>query len=213
MEYSVVICCAGMGERMKLGYNKLFLKLATGRSVIETTVSVFLNDPNCREIVLVTKETEQPLVKPLFSDERIVYAMGGGTRQESVYHGLQKVSYPNVLIHDGARPYLSQGCIDRLLKTLAQHEACLLMVPCKDTIKIVREGKVISTPPREEMMASQTPQAFHTQAILACHIQARQEGIQATDDASLYERYGSEDVYAVEGDYANLKITTPEDVR
>ena len=66
----------------------------------------------------------------------------------------------------GPGPILSQDCIDRLLKTLAQHEACLLMVPCKDTIKIVREGKVISTPPREEMMASQTPQAFHTQAIL-----------------------------------------------
>lgn len=114
MEYSVVICCAGMGERMKLGYNKLFLKLATGRSVIETTVSVFLNDPNCREIVLVTKEAEQPLVKPLFSDERIVYAMGGSTRQESVYHGLQKVSYPNVLIHDGPGPIcpriVSIGC-------------------------------------------------------------------------------------------------------
>lgn len=213
MEYSVVIPCAGMGERMKLGYNKLFLKLPTGKTVIESTVDVFLADAQCKEIVLVTKKEEQEMVMNMFGHDRIVYAIGGKTRQESVFNGLKKVSYPFVLIHDGARPYLSQTCIDRLLTVLSKHEACLLIVPCKDTIKVVRDGKVVHTPPRQEMMASQTPQAFRTEAILVCHQKALEEGTVVTDDASIYECYGKEPVYVVEGDYANIKITTPEDVK
>lgn len=212
MEYSVVIPCAGMGERMKLGYNKLLMVMHNGKRVIENTVSVFLKDSNCKEVVLVVKESEKNLILEMFNDEKIKVAIGGKTRQESCFNGLNVVSYPHVLIHDGARPFITQSIIDRCLRALEEHEACLVAVNCKDTVKYVENGVVVNTPPRENLMLAQTPQAFKTKAILECHQQAKNHRDIVTDDSSIYELYGKEKVFIVEGDYANIKITTPEDI-
>ena len=117
-----------------------------------------------------------------------------------------------VLIHDGARPFVKKDLLDRLVVGMEEHKAVLAMVPCKDTIKRVKDGKVVETLIRSELMQAQTPQAFDTVLIRNAYKEALENNIQATDDASMLELQGK-DVYVVEGDYDNIKITTKEDLK
>ena len=127
--------------------------------------------------------------------------------------GLQKVKENHVFIHDGARPYVSKQSINDLVECLKTYDAGLLMVPCKDTIKEVKEGIVVKTLKRETLMQAQTPQVFKSEDIKVAYQKAKDEGYVATDDSQLFERYIDKDIKAVLGDYSNLKITTQEDLR
>ena len=213
MKYSAVIVAAGVGQRMKLGFNKAYAKLSTGKTIIETTVEVFLQDPDCKQIVLVT-DMEDPYSKQLSAQYgRLVVARGGATRQESVYSGLKGTLCDYVLIHDGARPYVSLELIERIKRALETEKAALLAISSKDTVKRVKDGYVLETYPRSELMLAQTPQGFETDLILECYKKAKKEGNLATDDASLVEYYSDVPVKIVEGSPSNFKITTPDDLR
>ncbi len=137
------------------------------------------------------------------------FVEGGKERQDSVYEGLKHVTSDYVMIHDGARPFVKKDLLDRLVVGMEEHKAVLAMVPCKDTIKRVKDGKVVETLIRSELMQAQTPQAFDTVLIRNAYKEAIENNIQATDDASMLELQGK-DVYVVEGDYDNIKITTKE---
>jgi len=210
MNYSAIILCAGSGKRSGLNYNKMLYK-KDGTTVYEKTVTVFLKDPRCTEIIIVTKDEERQDFQDLIQDERLTFVSGGKERQDSVYNGLSVVTNNYVMIHDGARPYLKQASLDALCECLETHDACLLMVPAKDTIKRVINGKIVETLKREELMQAQTPQAFKTKTILKAHEICRAQNAVVTDDASMVEIIG-EEVYVVMGDYENIKITTPEDL-
>ncbi|MEG0275022.1 MAG: 2-C-methyl-D-erythritol 4-phosphate cytidylyltransferase, partial [Longicatena sp.] len=119
----------------------------------------------------------------------------------------------HVMIHDGARPWLSQECLKRILDELSVHKACLLMVPVKDTIKEVVNGKVVQTFVRSNLRQAQTPQAFETKLIIESYEKAMRQGVVASDDAQVVELCSDEIVYEVEGSYENLKVTTIEDIR
>lgn len=213
MEYSVIIVAAGSGTRMKLGYNKVYAKLKDGRSILETTISVFLNDSDCSQIIVVTDPGEFRSEMSGDLIEKAEVTAGGNTRQESVSRGLSLVKNPYVMIHDGARPFITEDLLNGLKNSMKEEKAALLMVPVKDTIKKVKDGYVTETPVRSELMAAQTPQMFETDLIVSCMKQAMKDGYTGTDDASLVEKYGDVRVKAVEGSYANRKITTPEDLR
>lgn len=215
MKYSALICAAGSGTRMKLGYNKVYAKLNDGQMIIDKTINVFLNDIDCEEIIVVSDRDPDVFLEMHNGviDQRITLVQGGSTRQESVYHGLVKVKNSYVMIHDGARPFLNQDLLDSIKNTLTTEDACLLMVPCKDTIKKVIDGYVETTYDRSTLMAAQTPQAFKTDLILSCTKKAMEENYTGTDDASLVEKYSDVKVKAVEGSYANIKITTIEDLK
>lgn len=213
MKYSALVVAAGSGTRMKLGYNKVYMKLPDGQCLLEKTLSGFLNDPDCSQVVVVTDPV-------LFRQEigadtvgKVVVAQGGATRQESVYNGLMAVLEDTVLVHDGARPYLSNEALNRLKEAMETEKAALLTVPCKDTVKHVVDGYVVETYERSTLACAQTPQAFETRLLVSCMERAFEEGWTGTDDASLVEKYSDVRVKAVEGDYANLKVTTPEDIR
>ncbi len=209
--YSVVIPCAGVGKRMGLGYNKLLYQL-DGQTIIEKTVNIFVEDKHCSQIILVISLEDEPIMKKIFAHYlKVEFVLGGKERQDSVYNGLQKVKESYVMIHDGARPFLSKECIMSLLECLQTHDACLPMVAVKETVKKVENGKVIKTINRNELMLAQTPQAFRLQTIMEAHQEAKKLNILATDDASLVEQLGK-DVYVVNGDYSNIKITTIEDL-
>lgn len=212
MEYSALICAAGSGTRMKLGYNKVYMKLKDGRSILDTTISVFQGDPECTQIIVVT-DAKTYLEEHHGKMDGIILVKGGATRQESVRNGLLAVKNPYVMIHDGARPFISLECIQRIKNTLVNEDACLLMVPCKDTIKRVVNGYVEMTYDRSTLMCAQTPQAFRTDLITTCMKKAIADHFSGTDDASLVEKYSDVKVKAVEGSYANLKITTIEDIK
>ena len=213
MEYSALIVAAGSGSRMGLGFNKVYAKLKDGQTILERTIGVFLRDSDCKEIIVVTDPEEYRKRIPARSIGRIVLCSGGKTRQESVNCGLQAVTQPIVMIHDGARPYLSLKNLANLKTAMETEKAALLMVPCKDTIKKVVNGYVEETYDRTTLAAAQTPQVFDTELILDCMERAIEEGFTGTDDTSLVEKYSNVKVKMVEGSYENIKITTPEDLK
>lgn len=211
MNYSAIVLCAGKGSRSGLTYNKMLYRFKN-KTVYEMTMEIFLNDERCKQIIVVTKEEELDDLKKLISSKKIDYVFGGKERQDSVYNGLQVVKEDYVLIHDGARPYLKKENIDDILECLNKNDACLLVVPVKDTIKVCIDGNIVKTLPREQLVQAQTPQAFKTELIKRCYQKGKDKNYIATDDASLVEYFENIEVKAVLGSYSNIKITTPDDL-
>lgn len=209
MDYSCVIVAAGKGSRMNLGYNKAYYML-DDKCILEHTIKAFKDDHDCKEIIVVCDIDD---FKAHIKDDDVILVSGGATRSDSVYNGLQKVSYEYVMIHDGARPYVSSKILDDTKQCLSKHNACLAMVDCKDTIKKVVDNKVVKTYVRSTLKNAQTPQSFKTSMIIEAYQKAIADNFVATDDASIYEVYGNDDVYVIEGSYDNIKITTIEDIK
>jgi 2-C-methyl-D-erythritol 4-phosphate cytidylyltransferase len=140
---------------------------------------------------------------------------GGETRQESVFNGLQMLTSGTdmVIVHDGVRPFVTEEMIKSTLESAGKWGAATVAVPVKDTIKEADdENLVVKTLNRHRLWAIQTPQAFKYGLILQAHLYARENQIQATDDASLIEQLGIHQVKLVMGTYENIKITTPGDL-
>lgn len=211
MKYSLILLCAGSGKRTGLKYNKIFYKIED-QTVYEKNINHFIDDNRCQQIVVVTKDSEIEDIKKLVQNEKIEYVFGGKERQDSVYEGLKLVKEEYVFIHDGARPFVSKKSIDDLVECLNEYCAGLLMVPCKDTIKEVKEGQVVQTLKRENLMQAQTPQVFKTTLIKDAYQKAKDDAFFATDDSQLFERYEKLPIKAVLGEYSNIKITTQEDL-
>src|SRR5690606_32105848 len=133
-------------------------------------------------------------------------------RQHSVHAGLRSASSEWVLIHDGVRPFVTESLIERCRETAYRYGASVAAVPVKDTIKEADlSGKVTSTPDRSRLWSVQTPQMFRRDELLEAYEAALRDGYLGTDDASVAERYGIT-VHVAEGDYDNIKITTPDDL-
>lgn len=217
MKVSAVITGAGRGLRMG-GVAKQFMDLA-GRPVIAHTLAQFQSCALVDEIVVVTPppDIERVLrdVVERYGFSRVSHVVGGGaTRQESVYNGIMATS-PDadvVLVHDAVRPLVTVEMIQNVTMAAFEHGAAVPGVPVKDTIKMVdEEGFAAATPPRERLVAAQTPQAFRRDVIVRAHEAARRDGFLGTDDAALVERLGGR-VAVVPGAETNIKLTTPEDV-
>jgi len=167
--------------------------------------------------VVVTREVDlepvQDLIKRLEPVKPVQVVPGGAVRQQSVFLGLKALPADTewVIIHDGARPFLTADLVRRGLEAVREHRAVAIAVPVKDTIKRVREFQVVDTPPRSELWAVQTPQIFSYELIVAAHERAEEQGITATDDCALVEELGHP-VQIVPGEYGNIKVTTPEDL-
>jgi 2-C-methyl-D-erythritol 4-phosphate cytidylyltransferase len=147
-------------------------------------------------------------------DARVACAIpGGAERQDSVAEGLRALpaSVQWVAVHDAARCLVSPRDVARVIDAARAGGAALLAVPASDTIKRVRDGRVVETPPRAECWAAQTPQVFRAELLREAIAKARADGIVGTDDAQLVERLGVP-VRVVEGSRSNLKITRPEDL-
>jgi 2-C-methyl-D-erythritol 4-phosphate cytidylyltransferase len=212
MKYSALVVAAGKGNRMHLGFNKVYARLENGKTILETAIAVFLMDPDCIQVVIVTNPEEYRTRVIGRMPGRITLCEGGSTRQESVRNGLLAVLADTVFIHDGARPFLDKNHLALLKKAMETEDAALLCVPCKDTIKKVQDGYIETTYDRSTLIAAQTPQAFRTDLIISCIEQAEMDGYTGTDDCSLVEKYSKVRIKAVEGNYANRKITTADDL-
>jgi 2-C-methyl-D-erythritol 4-phosphate cytidylyltransferase len=216
MKYQVMVLAAGQGKRMKAGRNKQFIELE-GKPVIIHTLTVFENDPMCEEIKLVINEKEVSLFKELLATYEIAkvseMVLGGKERQDSVYNGLLRMKNAEiVLVHDGARPFIRQEVIHRLVEKAKLEGAAIVGVPVKDTIKKVNSDLLImETVERAALWMIQTPQAFQYPILQSAHQRAKEEQYLGTDESSLVERIGIP-VHMVEGDYENIKMTTPEDL-
>ena len=214
MNYSVIVLAAGRGSRTNLDYNKVFYTFENGQTVLNKSLSVFLSDEDCKQVVLVCADYEKDyVIENYLYDSRIQVVTGGQTRQDSVYNGLQIVDQDYVMIHDGARPFVEKNWIFDLKQTLETESACLLMVPSVDTTKIVVDGYVKESLERKLVYHAQTPQCFKTDLIKECHQLARNKQVQATDDAQLVEWFSKARVKVVLSSFTNKKITLPEDLK
>ena len=215
LKCSAVVVAAGSSTRM--GMDKLMLPLGD-IPVVVYALQAFQAAPSIDEIIVVTRED---LVMPIgqlcqeFGLDKVRKVVRGGqTRTHSVKLGTLEVSReaPLIAIHDGARPLISVDVIER---TIAQADRCgaaAPAIPLKDTVKVVAEGTVVSTPDRAALRSVQTPQVFEASLIRAALQSALDDGAELTDDCSAVERLGMK-VVLVEGDERNLKLTTPADLR
>jgi len=215
-----IIPAAGMGKRMGADINKQYLQL-DGKPIVARTLQVFQVSPAISGIILVIPADEIPychreVVEKYHLSKVLEIVPGGQERQHSVMNGLtalQKYAASDaiVLIHDGVRPFIDEQLLQQSIALARTGVGALVAVPVKDTIKVVGDGTVLSTPERATLWQAQTPQSFTFGQILRAHHQAMQDSFWATDDCSLLEHYG-EAVKIITGSYRNIKITTPEDL-
>lgn len=214
---SVIICAAGSSSRMG-GVNKIFLPLGS-RTVIGHTMLAFEKAESVREIIVAVRKCDMDLMVRTAENEGIIKfkaaAVGGNSRQESVRNALRLISKDTdiIAVHDGARPLVKTEHIEKTIKDARIFGSAALGVPVKDTIKVVEDDLVVDTPSRSSLYITQTPQVFKRKIYFeAVNFAAEHHLENLTDDCQLAEASGHK-IYMTVGDYKNIKITTPEDIK
>lgn len=207
-----VILGAGNGTRMEMKKSKMLLEIG-GKTVIERSVNAFLDLPEIDEIIVVCRECDVDEFSKLITDERVTFVIGGDTRQQSVKNAVENIDGCDYLIiHDGARPLVTQQVILQTLDEAVLSGAAATGVRVKDTIKVVDDDLLITdTPNRNTLVSIQMPQIFKFDLYKKAMEKANFENRDFTDDCCLIENLGKK-VYTVLGDYNNIKITTQSDI-
>lgn len=216
---AAVVLAAGSGKRMQSSVKKQYLEIG-GKPLIYYALQAF--ELSCIETVVLVVSPGEELYcqrefveKYGFSKVQTITA-GGAERYHSVLNGLRQLKdCQQVLIHDGARPFVTPDMIRRALDGARQFEACVVGMPVKDTIKIGDEQEyAIETPNRERVWQIQTPQAFEYELIRDAYEKLMEiDDINVTDDAMVVEYIAQKRVKLIEGSYYNVKITTPDDLK
>lgn len=233
---TAIVLAAGRGSRMKSDVAKQYMLLGD-KPIIWYALHAIEESAIIDDCILVAGTQADDLIHVR---EEIVarygfhkvdtIVAGGGERYDSVYQALKVIAdddmaVPNrdgyIFIHDGVRPFLTEGILRRCYETVERYHACVAGMPVKDTIKLVDgEGYAVQTPNRSFLWQIQTPQVFDTQLIISAYDKMMRkkadlirEGISITDDAMTVERFTGQKVKLVEGSYENIKITTPEDLK
>ncbi|MBI4812770.1 2-C-methyl-D-erythritol 4-phosphate cytidylyltransferase [Candidatus Falkowbacteria bacterium] len=213
MNNVAIIVGAGKGKRIGLK-DKAFL-IINRETLLVHAISPFEKCGSIKEIILVVRKNRINSARRLINKcqfkkvKKII--TGGKTRQDSVYNALQKIEEADyVLIHDAARPAVTEQLIENCLENAQKFGAAVPAIPPRDTVK---QGSkfVQKTLPRNNLWLAQTPQAFRYEILKGAHESARKNNFYGTDDASLVERMGRK-IKIVPGLYENIKITTPVDI-
>lgn len=218
---TAIVLAAGQGKRMNSEIAKQFLNL-NGKPVLYYSLKSF-EESSVDDIVLVVGKGQTDYCKDnivsafaLNKVKRIIE--GGKERYDSVYQALKSTSQTEyVLIHDGARPFITVELIESVIEAVKEYSACIIGTPVKETIKVVgQDGYITTTPNRSTLWAAQTPQAFDFKLICKAFDLFYKEtdmiNSSVTDDAMVYETYLKKPVKMLLGDYNNIKITTQEDL-
>lgn len=227
---AAIVLAAGQGKRMESSVQKQFMLLG-GKPMVYYALKAF-EDSEVEDVILVTGEEDvdycvENIVKRYGLTKVKSVVAGGKERYHSVYEGLKAIEelYKDscswetelfVLIHDGARPFLTQRIISASIQGAKKYKACVVGMPVKDTIKIIDEnGFSEETPDRRNLRMIQTPQSFEYRLVRKAYDKMfsdirYQQGV--TDDAMVVEAMTDAKVKVVLGDYRNIKITTPEDM-
>lgn len=219
MNVSAIVPSAGIGKRMQHGLKKPYIRLL-GQPVLAHTLSVLQSVPDINRIIVPVYPGEEDfcrteVIEKLSQATDFKIVAGGNTRQESVRNALEFVagSCDIVLVHDGARPFISEGLIRDVIKATEIKSAVTTGVPAKDTVTMVSgdDQTIIKTLPRQTLYLIQTPQCFMRDIIVKAHSSALHDGFCGTDDASLVARLQIP-VTVIPGSYTNIKITTRDDL-
>lgn len=219
-----IVPSAGIGKRFDPSRSKTFVSI-NGVPLLICTLKRLHSEDSIAEIIPVIRQDDTDrfngMVKEYHLDKIKRVAPGGPERQDSIYNALRLIEddgmdlYGNsyVLIHDGVRPYIPGGTIDKLMDEIQDVDGVIPGIPVKDTIKEIDGGGiVVSTLNREKVRAVQTPQFFSFRAVKKAYDKAYENGFYATDDAALVERIGGR-VRIIAGSPFNIKVTTPEDLK
>jgi 2-C-methyl-D-erythritol 4-phosphate cytidylyltransferase len=217
MRVVALLLAAGRGVRLGSELPKAFVPLA-GRPLLLHALDALSAAPEVdRVIPVVSSACVRRLEAALASDAPRPKlgdpVVGGAERQDSVRAGLEALPDDTrlVAVHDAARALVRPDAVGRVVRAAERWGAAILAAPVRDTIKRVRDGRVVETPARAECWAAQTPQVFRVELLREALAKASAEGFLGTDDAQLVERLGVT-VHVVEGDPDNLKLTHPEDL-
>lgn len=216
---TAIVLAAGQGKRMNAKVKKQYMALM-GKPVVYYALKAFEDCENVHRIILVTAEEDEEYCRKEIIEKYQLYKVsdivkGGAERYLSVYNGLRHESQADyILVHDGARPFITAEEINALLEKAKIHKACVAAVKSKDTVKISdEEGFVSATPARKNVWLVQTPQVFERNLLVTSYEKLiRENKSDVTDDATVVERYGNRRIFLVETSYENIKITTPEDL-
>ena len=216
---TAIVLAAGQGKRMHSKIQKQFMEL-NGMPVLCYSLQCFQESPLIQDIILVTGEEsisycKEEIVQKYGFTKVSAVIPGGKERYDSVYAGLCECrDCEYVLIHDGARPFVTEEILKRGLQKVKETGACVIGMPSKDTVKLSdEEGYVKETPNRKCVWTIQTPQIFSYSLIREAHDSIRQKDMsKITDDAMVVEQETGAKVALAEGSYQNIKITTPEDL-
>ena len=211
-----IILASGTGNRYGSDIPKQFVKIA-GKTILEHTIEIFENSPFIDEIfVVITPEyrhvAENILLKNKY--KKITHLLNGGkTRKDSSYIGINAVEEEeaNVLIHDCARPFLTQEIIANCVKALEKHDAIDVAIPATDTIIETENGLITNIPDRSRLQQGQTPQCFKLSLIKKAHELSKND-VKFTDDCGLIVKHKLADVFVVNGDIENIKVTYQSDI-
>jgi len=217
-DVGVIVVAAGRGARFG-GEGPKQYRTVGGVPVVLRAVRPFAAHPEVARIALVLPPPDAASPPPFLaelSDQQLTLVPGGAERTDSVAAGLAALGAEClvVLVHDGARPFPDRGVIDAVIAHARRGEGAVAAVPVSDTLKEAATDdptRVARTVPRERLWRAQTPQGFPRALLERAYVRARQEGLSATDDATLVEGCGAT-VRLVPDSFRNLKITTPDDL-
>ncbi len=214
---TAILPAGGLGKRLGADIPKQFLPLA-GKPLILYSLEVFARHPLVKNIIIPVVPTWRQNLKTLLANfslqKEIILVSGGKTRQDSVYSGLKALPQGSsiVLVHDVARPFVTPQIIEEVIRAVEKQGAAIAAAPIRDTVKIVEEGIIKRTIPREKLFLAQTPQGAKAELMFRAFEAAYRDHFIGTDEASLLERIGIP-VHIVPAPSTNFKITTPEDLR
>jgi len=213
MSILVIIPAAGSGSRIGGDVPKQY-RMFGGRTILQHVVERFLADEAVTRIVVPVSSEWLSRMQQELSGDRVEVVAGGETRQESVRRGLlaaEGSEFEVVAVHDAVRPFFTMESFHAAVEAARLDGAALPAIPVTDTIHGVRDGAIVATLDRRDLVAAQTPQCFRPQLLREVLERAAAEGVEGTDEAGLAARYGFT-VRVVPGDPGNFKITRPEDL-
>ena len=216
MKNYAIILASGTGSRFGADIPKQFVKIAD-KTILEHTIEIFEKSEYINEIFIVITPEYRDFAQEIIlknSYKKVTKLLNGGEiRKDSSYIGINAIEdeEANVLIHDCARPFVSQRIIKDCIKALEQYSAVGVAIPTSDTIVETNNGIIKNVPPRSNLMRMQTPQGFKMSVIKEAHELSKNDK-NFTDDCGLIVKNGLCDVYIVNGDDKNIKITYPSDI-
>lgn len=220
VEFSVIIAAGGKGLRFEGAVPKQFMELGD-KPVLMHSVETFCRHGNNTDIVIVVPDGEEGNVTNMLSRrgcaDKAVVTAGGAERQDSVMKGFEKLGNREanhvVAVHDGARPFVSENLIERVVEKASFSGAAVPVLPVTDTVVRLMDGKTVGGyPDRRGLMRIQTPQAYHFGVLDGALTKSAGENRVFTDESSMVHAFGG-DVHIVAGDPLNLKITDGDDFK
>jgi 2-C-methyl-D-erythritol 4-phosphate cytidylyltransferase/2-C-methyl-D-erythritol 2,4-cyclodiphosphate synthase len=206
----VIVPAAGAGTRFGGDIPKQFRQLG-GKPLVQRVVERFLFDEQVSRVIIPVAEMLLSVVSQS-NEERVKFVAGGETRLQSVARGMEHAADAALIaIHDAVRPFFAIETFHAALAAAQEHGAALPVIALADTVHVIAEDRIVSTPDRSALAAAQTPQCFRADVLRDIVARAQRDGEEATDEAGLAARYGYT-VKTVPGDSMNFKITRLEDL-